>query len=169
MLCRNHVDVAEGVRRCARCGAPYCADCLVEIGGRPYCAQCKSEQLLDVRSGVEASGQLALASRWNRFGALFLDFFIKAIPIGLLLGGLYFMAGVSQFGIFAWDDLFNLLYTIVSVVYEGLMLQFKNGQTLGKMATKVRVVRPDGSPISGAQAWGRVAIRIILGCLIIVD
>ena len=49
------------------------------------------------------------------------------------------------------------------------MLQTKNGQTLGKMALKVRVVRPDGSPISPGQAWGRVAMRTILGCLWIVD
>jgi uncharacterized RDD family membrane protein YckC len=49
------------------------------------------------------------------------------------------------------------------------MLQFKDGQTLGKMALKVRVVRPDGSPMSTGQVWGRVVMRTVLGCLWIVD
>ena len=55
------------------------------------------------------------------------------------------------------NPLFNLAmipFLVFSLVYEGLMLQFKNGQTLGKMATKVRVVRPDGSPISPVRPGG---------------
>jgi len=53
MICRNHVDVSAGVRRCSRCGVTFCSDCLVDIQGKPYCATCKGEQLLDVRSGVD--------------------------------------------------------------------------------------------------------------------
>src|SRR5436305_7391281 len=71
MICRNHVDVSEGVRRCSRCGTPFCRDCLVEIGGAPYCAMCKTEQLLDVRSGV--SGPLDLATIGKRFLAVLVD------------------------------------------------------------------------------------------------
>ena len=72
MICRNHVDVSEGIRRCARCGAPFCSNCLVDISGKPYCATCKTEQILDVRSGVER-GVLDLASIGRRFGASFVD------------------------------------------------------------------------------------------------
>ena len=43
------------------------------------------------------------------------------------------------------------------------------GQTLGKMALKVKVVNADGSPLSSGQAWGREIIRGILGFLYIVD
>ena len=53
MICRNHLDVEEGVRRCARCEQAFCGDCLVDIQGRPFCADCKAERLLDVRSGVD--------------------------------------------------------------------------------------------------------------------
>ena len=164
MLCRTHVDVAEGVRRCARCGTPYCPDCLVEIAGRPYCATCKSEQLLDVRSGVER-GQLELASIWKRFGAVFLDGLLIAIPMYTIMGIMIFMVSSAGEEPPFWVNFIGVPFTILSVIYEALMLQFKNGQTLGKMAVKVRVVRPDGSSISGGQAWGRVAIRTILGCL----
>ena len=49
------------------------------------------------------------------------------------------------------------------------MLSMKNGQTVGKMALRLRVVRPDGSRISNGQAWGRAVMRLVLGCLFIVD
>src|SRR5688572_1220483 len=90
MLCRNHIDVAEGVRRCARCGTPFCPDCLVELSGRPYCATCKSEQLLDVRSGVDRS-QIQYATILRRFGAVFLDGLLVAIPMYALMGFLIFL------------------------------------------------------------------------------
>ncbi len=52
------------------------------------------------------------------------------------------------------------LFYFSFVVYEGLMLGAR-GQTLGKMAMKVRVVRPDGSPLTRRQAWGRAAARTL--------
>jgi uncharacterized RDD family membrane protein YckC len=168
MLCRNHIDVALGVRRCARCGTPFCPDCLVEISGRPYCATCKSEQLLDVRSGVDRS-QLQYATILRRFGAVFVDGLLVAVPMYALLGVLIFVPASQGQPV---NPLFNLIgipFALLSLAYEGLMLQFKNGQTLGKMALKVRVVRPDGSPMSTGQVWGRVVMRTVLGCLWIVD
>jgi uncharacterized RDD family membrane protein YckC len=169
MLCRTHVDVAEGVRRCARCGTPYCGDCLVELSGRPYCATCKSEQLLDVRSGVDRSGAIDLASRWNRFGAVFLDGLLVAVPMYALLGVFVYWPQSQGQTPPLWANFISIPFAILSVVYEGLMMQYKDGQTLGKMALKVRVVRPDGSSISAGQAWGRTLIRMVLGCLWIVD
>ena len=168
MLCRNHIDVAEGVRRCARCGSPFCPDCLVEISGRPFCATCKSEQLLDVRSGVDRS-QMQYATILRRFGAVFLDGLLVAIPMYALMGVLIFVPASRGQEV---NPLFNLIgipFALISLAYEGLMLQFRNGQTLGKMALKVRVVRPDGSPMSPGQVWGRVVMRTVLGCLWIVD
>lgn len=172
MLCRNHVDVADGVRRCARCGTPFCNDCLVEIDGRPYCATCKSEQLLDVRSGVNRSS-LELASIWKRFAATFLDGILMAIPIYALMFGVLFGTGAMKNGNpDAPTPLLLLIYIpafLLPLLYEGLMLSMKDGQTLGKMALKVKVVRPDGSSISTGQAWGRTAMRLVLNCLWIVD
>lgn len=168
MLCRNHIDVAEGVRRCARCGSPFCPDCLVEISGRPFCATCKSEQLLDVRSGVDRS-QMQYSTILRRFGAIFLDSLLIVVPMYAIMGVFIFVPATRGQ---EPNPLFNLIgipFALLSLAYEGLMLQYKNGQTLGKMALKVRVVRPDGSPISPGQAWGRVVMRTILGCLWIVD
>jgi len=167
MLCRNHIDVAEGVRRCARCGTPFCPDCLVEISGRPFCATCKSEQLLDVRSGVDRS-QMQYARILSRFGAMVLDGLLMAIPMYTILGIIVLSASRGEQPS-ALINFISIPLSFVSLLYEGLMLSNKNGQTLGKMALKVRVVRPDGSPISAGQAWGRVIMRTVLGCMIIVD
>lgn len=164
MICRNHPDVSEGVRRCSRCGSPFCADCLVDIGGNPYCATCKTEQLLDVRSGV--SEALDLASIGRRFGAVFLDGLITGIPslvIVAITAGTAAITGQRHFNAPAF-----YLPWAIGIIYQGAMLQAR-GQTLGKIAMHVKVVRPDGTPISAGQAWGREIARGILGFLYIVD
>lgn len=168
MLCRNHIDVDAGVRRCARCEIPFCPDCLVEISGRPYCLMCKSEQLLDVRSGVDRS-QVQYATILRRFGAIVLDSLLVVIPMYTVIGLIVFLVSNGKEANPLFINLISIPFGLLSLVYEGLMLQFKNGQTLGKMALKVRVVRPDGSPMTPGQAWGRVVMRTVLGCLWIVD
>jgi uncharacterized RDD family membrane protein YckC len=166
MLCRNHVDVSEGVRRCTRCGSPFCSNCLVEIGGNPYCATCKGEELLDVRSGVER-GTLDLAGIGRRFGAVFVDGLLMWIPAGILIGVIGFANTTSARVNGAWNFWF-LIPAVINLAYQALMLASR-GQTLGKMALKVKVVGPDGSTISAGQAWGRELTRAVLGFLYIVD
>lgn len=171
MICRNHLDVSEGVRRCSRCGGTYCPDCLVTIGNLPYCATCKTEQLLDVRSGVDRS-RLEYASVLKRFGAQFLDGIIQAIPSYAIMFAVIFGSGMMKNPGAEPSPAIFLAYIplyAIPILYEGLMLSMKNGQTIGKMALNVRVVRPDGTPISSGQAWGRAAMRLVLGCLVIVD
>jgi uncharacterized RDD family membrane protein YckC len=148
---------------------PFCGDCLVEINGRPYCATCKQEQLLDVRSGVDLT-RLDLASRWRRFGALILDGLITGIPL-LILTAIFIWTPMFQGQEipFAWNFL-SIPFTIAGFIYEGAMTQAKDGQTLGKMALKIRVVRMDGSSITPGQAWGRAAMRMVLGfCCALAD
>src|ERR1041384_6571803 len=161
MLCRNHIDVSEAVRRCARCGTPYCQNCLVDIGGMPYCGTCKSEEILDIRSGVQ-SGVLDLASIGRRVGAEFVDGFVLMIPLVLIMVGVT-LADPTK-GSFA--NFGFILVTAVAVIYKALMLSAR-GQTLGKMAMKVKVVNADGSPLSSGQAWGREIARAVLGFLYI--
>jgi uncharacterized RDD family membrane protein YckC len=166
MLCRNHIDVSEGIRRCTRCGAPFCRDCLVDISGRPYCATCKTEQILDVRSGVER-GVLDLASIGRRFGASFVDGLLMWIPIAMMIAIVGFASATSARVNGVWNFWF-LVPSVVAVSYQALMLAAR-GQTLGKMALKVKVVNVDGSPITTGQAWGREITRAVLGFLYIID
>jgi uncharacterized RDD family membrane protein YckC len=169
MICRNHVDVTEGIRRCARCQTPFCRNCLVEIGGRPYCATCKDEQLLDVRSGVSTMGALAYAGFWKRFGGVFLDGLIINLPLYAIFMVLAYVASDTPGQPHPFIAFAGVPLMFVQMIYEGLMLSSKDGQTLGKKAVRVRVVRPDGSSISTGQAWGRSAMKLLLGCLWIVD
>jgi len=168
LACRNHPDVIEGIRHCSRCGGQFCTDCVVTINDRLYCATCKGEQLLDVRSGVDRT-RLNFASILKRFGGIFIDGLIINLPLYFIMFGLMFST-MNRHG--QPNPLINLIsipFMFVNLIYEALMLSMKNGQTLGKMAMHVRVVRPDGSPITTGQAWGRAALRTVLGCLWIVD
>jgi uncharacterized RDD family membrane protein YckC len=56
----------------------------------------------------------------------------------------------------------------VPIVYEGLMLQ-RRSQTLGKMALGLKVVTPEGRSIGRGQAWGRAALKILLGSCMGID
>jgi uncharacterized RDD family membrane protein YckC len=156
MICRNHVDVSEGVRRCGRCGSTFCRDCLVDIGGKPYCATCKTEQLLDVRSGV--SGPLDLASIGRRFVAVLIDgvlLYVVNFAMGFAIG-VGMRGGAPQ----VLSCVSVLLSLVISVSYEGLMVA-GSGQTLGKMALKVKVVSETGDDVTPGQAWGRGLAKII--------
>jgi len=166
MICRNHVDVSEGVRRCHRCGSSFCADCLVDIGGKPYCATCKTEELLDVRSGVER-GTLDLAGIGKRFVAALVDGLLLLIPIGIMIMILGAAQATQARVAGAWNFWF-LIPTIIGIAYQALMLSAR-GQTLGKMAMKVKVVAADGTELTSGQAWGREITRSVLGFLYVVD
>jgi len=165
MVCQNHIDVTEGVRRCARCGGTFCGDCLVTIGGQPYCAVCKNEKVMDVQSGTDAS-TLQLATIGRRAGAIIIDNMVVGIPAWILffvfavaLTPMMKGGGEAAFG-FLFVGVILLVF-VGFVSYEALMLT-RNGQTLGKMALHIRVVRPDGSAISAGQAWGRALMRVVL-------
>jgi uncharacterized RDD family membrane protein YckC len=171
MICRNHVDVSEGVRRCSRCGAGFCGDCLVTIDGRPYCATCKTEQLMDVRSGVDRTS-MTYGPILKRFGAQFLDGLLQAVPSYAIMFAIMFGTGMRNNPSANPSPLLLVMYIpffLIPVIYEGLMLSLKDGQTVGKMALNLRVVRPDGSSITRGQAWGRSVMRVVLSCLWIVD
>ena len=159
--CTNHWEVIEGLQNCTRCLRPFCGDCLVTIGGAPYCAQCKYEQVRDVESGVSG---VDLASRGRRFAAQFLDGLLFAIPVwGFLFAssGAAALSGMARGSVPTGFRYFSYFAGVLFVVYEALMLSWR-GQTLGKMAMHVKVVRPDGSPISNGQAWGRAVVRGLL-------
>jgi uncharacterized RDD family membrane protein YckC len=180
MPCKNHPLVEEPLVRCSRCGEAFCPNCIVEIRGSPYCAVCKSETLGDLRSGIPASG-LDLASVGRRFGALFLDGLILSFPLLAIIAAVFFamgaFSGIAEGKppdprvILAMEGVMILVLFAAWILYEGLMLS-RGGQTLGKKAMHVRVVSAEGGQLSAGQAFGRAAMRQVLGfvpCLGLVD
>jgi uncharacterized RDD family membrane protein YckC len=168
MPCKNHPEALEGLVKCARCGETFCKDCVIELKGSPFCATCKEEHVKDVQSGADTT-QLELASVGRRFVALMLDGLILIVPLVVIAMVFGFMAASKMqaeedmSGPFAGLQLIlQLIYIGIGVVYEGVMLQSR-GQTLGKMALKIKVVTPEGGTISGGQAWGRPLARYLMG------
>ena len=166
MPCVNHAEVLEGLNRCSRCGQDCCGDCLVELKGGFYCAACKVEQVRDIQSGVDAD-QVPLATTQTRMGANMLDGWLLLIVVEL--GGALVLRLWSPSHLeIGYVILTFVVFPGLWMVYEALFLQWK-GQTLGKMAVKIRVVTADWEPLSAAQAWTRAAIRFALFYLVFVD
>jgi len=160
MVCRNHPEATGSIIRCSRCLVPFCSDCIVRLQGHPYCGDCKDEHVRDLASGVDSTA-LEVAGVGKRFAALFVDSLIIALPTIIAVVVLGVGAALGGKTAKQPSPLFNLVGFVqvpFMIVYEGLMLGFR-GQTLGKMALKVKVVRPDGTPISRGQAWGRAVTR----------
>jgi len=162
MICTNHVDIAEGVRRCYRCGRPYCGNCLVSLQGQLYCGICKGERVLDVRSGMDY-GVLRLATAGRRFAGLMVDRMVLVVGIIAVAAA---CAGVGNLLKLDEDSASTFLFAAIAVgliallAVEAIPLS-RRGQTLGKMAARIKVVRPDGSAIGAGQAWGRTIARMM--------
>ncbi len=169
-VCRNHPEVSEGIRHCVRCGGTFCRDCLVEIHGMPHCVTCKSEAIRDVQSGVaRTAGPLNYASVWKRWGAVIIDGLITTAPLYMVF--LFFvMYQAFQGREPHWAlNFIGIPMMFITMVYEGVLFQRWNGQTVGKKALRIRVVRADGSSLTPGQGWGRAALKLLFGCLSIFD
>ncbi len=171
--CTNHPTVSEQVFPCFRCQRSFCADCRIEIQGQLYCAACKNEQIRDIQSGVDST-RLDLASVGRRFAALCLDGLILGVPTAVIIIVMIIAVTAAVSAMEGGDDnpiaifltlmVFALAMLVifgVNIAYEALMLAAR-GQTLGKMALKIKVVTAEGADISRGQAWGRSAIRVVL-------
>jgi uncharacterized RDD family membrane protein YckC len=177
MACAFHAELEAGLERCDTCGAWLCADCFVVLSDRPYCAGCKLEHVRSLRSGI-VPGALDLASIGRRFLGLWIDglltttasyaiLFAILIPVGALSATT--ASGPAAEGISM--ALLLLMYPILlglPVAYEGFMLQ-RRGQTVGKLALGVKVVTPEGRDIGRGQAWGRAALKLVLGSCMGID
>ncbi len=167
--CLNHFDAFEDLQHCTRCGRVFCGDCLVMLQGEPYCAACKTERALDVQSGVDPM-QAQYATILRRFCALFVDNIIVGIPFQVLSGVAQFAAAFYHS---VWLQLaiavsIMILVMLANITYEALMIR-RNGQTVGKMALKIKVVRADGGPLSVRDAWIRPVVRLFAGMLCAAD
>lgn len=101
-----------------------------------------------------------LAGWWSRVGAQILDVLVVWVPGALIIGPLVVAAGDADSQ--AGETTF-LIATIVAsflvmaahLVYAPLLMKRKgrhNGQTFGKQATGIRVIRADGEPMRFADA-----------------
>ena len=87
---------------------------------------------------------------------------IDSIIIGIIIGILGSIIGVGMMerGMVPWW--IGVFYFIIYIGYY-TYLEGSKGQTIGKMITKIKVVREDGKPIDMNQAFTRNILRIIDG------
>ena len=111
-----------------------------------------------------------LAEWWPRVGATLLDFLIvwalavvAIIPTVILVGP--FDNGDDDAGGAVW----LLMWAVLSIAYTCLTMARRgrrNGQTFGKQAAGVRVVRDDGRPVTIKTAFGRdILLKWVVGIL----
>jgi uncharacterized RDD family membrane protein YckC len=116
-------------------------------------------------------GQHVLSGWWRRAGAQVID----GLIIGV--GGFLLLVAITapfSIGFFANEDvgvvsilvglvLGVICWSIVALIYAPALMARTNGQTLGRMATGIRVVRASGEPITFGFAMLReVAVKGLL-------
>jgi uncharacterized RDD family membrane protein YckC len=119
-----------------------------------------------IMAGTEQSEimKAPVTMQYQGVGIRFISLLIDSIVLGLLLGALGAILGVgSASGTVEWG--WGLFYFLVYLAYF-TYLEGSRGQTLGKMVTKIKVVREDGGKIDMNQAFVRNILRIIDGLFV---
>lgn len=160
---------------CVECGKIFPLDETIPHGNARVCAACKPVFMQKLAEGAQLktnAGELNYASVLTRFAAVFLDglmLWVFNFGISLLLG----LSAAQAVGVEQREAAVTLqiiLFAIqigTGVAYETIMIG-KYGATLGKMACKIKVVNPEGGPISYGRACGRYFAKMLSGftCLI---
>ncbi len=168
MSCPNHPGITDGLNQCWRCRRMFCPNCTIELRDAIFCGECKIAQVRDFLAGTDTFS-LDYASMERRVAAWLIDGIIKIfLYLVVLVGGIIVTSGVGTLTKSNPGDgnravLFFIFFApVVSNLYEGIMLAFNNGQSLGKLATGIRVVDSFGNPIKVRHAVIRSAVKYVL-------
>ena len=125
-------------------------------GGQAY----NNPQAVTGWANLGVGGTVELGSPWSRLGGRILDSLIVGVPAIII----FMVMAAAAFGDDAdsvtQEDVETFLggsivllatWGILGVIYEVAMIA-KKGQTLGKMATRIKVVRADNGNVPG---WGK--------------
>jgi uncharacterized RDD family membrane protein YckC len=98
--------------------------------------------------------------KYQEIGIRFVSLVIDSLIISAIFGALATILGFGMMRHGAWSvGLLSFAFYIAYYTY----LEGKRGQTIGKMITKIKVVREDGKPIDMEQAFKRNILRVIDG------
>jgi uncharacterized RDD family membrane protein YckC len=133
---------------CSRCGSFACAGCAVNAPGQQgLCARCGST------AGV-------LASRGDRFVANLIDNFVFVVPaiLAIAIATLFFNTGKGR-GVAEYGFLFAIVGGVAFGCVAQIIAQLQWGQSLGKRALGIKVIRLDGRPI---ELWRLILLRNVV-------
>ena len=111
------------------------------VAGRPL--------VVPGRKIVVAGQQVELASPWKRLGARLIDFVIILAPT-LAISYAVFDFGRDDRGLGVFF-VSAVIFAAIDFLYEATLVA-KRGQTVGKMATGIRIIRADSGGLPG---WNR--------------
>ncbi len=139
--------------RCAECGNYFPESEMIAFENARVCAACKPIFVQKLKEGITPAGVLNYAGFWIRFAAQFIDGIIlqaSGFCIGLVTG-MALRGGDSASSAPLVAGLIGFLTGISYMVF----FNGRFGATPGKMALKLKIVRPDGEPITYMRALGR--------------
>lgn len=145
---------------CSQCGREVPPAESIVVGDRVVCAVCKPAFLQRLREGAAIGGALQYAGFWIRAGARLLDGVLlwvvnMALAVPMMALAASQNAGDEPSGAFVGLTCATyLVQLLIAAAYE-ITLVARYGATLGKQALKLRVVMPDGSPLTTRRAVGR--------------
>ena len=154
---------------CAECGKPFSKEDMIRYQDSWVCAICKPIFVQKLKEGVTLATSLEYAGFWIRFGAKIIDGIIMWVITMIVSMAFVFMAGSfsnSTLGIFV--SLISFFFQIAIPAAYTTWFLGKYGATLGKMACKIKVVSPDGYPISYLRALGRHFAEWLSGMILMI-
>jgi len=153
---------------CVECGKPFPPEEMIRYSGATVCGACKPVFFQKLKQGVHAGTAFHYAGFWIRFCAKFIDNFIMWVVNMLLMMVVLLVSSTqnSQEQALALNLLLNFVGIILQASYSTFFIG-KFGATRGKMAMRLRVIRPDGEKVTYLRALGRhfaeMLSAIILG------
>lgn len=155
-----------GIAVCVECGNTFPASDMVTYQGNHICAACKPLFFQRIQEGGVLPGSYVFAGFWVRFFAKLIDSIITGIAgyvVQMLL-----MLGLNTASP-ETEPIFLLLSIVASMgISIGYVVYFLSayGATPGKMALGLKVIRPDGGPISVGRAFGRFFAEMLSGLIL---
>ena len=159
---------ATGIAKCSECGRLFAPDELIQMGNGMVCANCKPMAVQKLKEGVELAGEYRYGGFWIRFAAKFVDGLILAVVQAVLKTGVTLAMQTPA------TDKNKMVGVTVVLVCASLLIRGlydtwfvgKFGATPGKMACGLKVIRPDGAPVSYGRACGRFFSEILSGIVL---
>jgi uncharacterized RDD family membrane protein YckC len=149
-------EIPPGMGRCEITGKIVPLDELVTLNGQRVCAEGKVILLERLKAGEVLPGEAERPTVLRRFGCIFLDGIILLVPLTLINVGAGVVVGASGAGSggLIVAGIAQLVGVCISLAYF-TMLHGSRGQSVGKMAGKLKVVRIDGQPMDMKTAFIR--------------
>ena len=142
-------QLEPAMARCEVTGKMVPEDELVTLNGQRVCAEGKAILLDRLKAGETMPGEFEKPTVGRRFGCIFLDGLVLGIPLAIVNG-----LARAEFVSPQIVGVVSLITSALQTIYFGQM-HAARGQTLGKMAGKLKVLNLDGSKISFNTAYIR--------------